>query len=94
MQNHTRTCSIDPENNEESLNEEANSCTLPSCSWKDHQSKSIQAQKLIATLPQRADTSRAAFSLSFDFKISDQDRSGYHQVLVGKFGIMIIDFES
>ena len=63
MQNHTRTCSIDPDNNEESLSEEVQSCTLPACSWKDHYNKEMFANQnlKIATLPQRADTSRATF---------------------------------
>ena len=61
MQNHTRSCSIDPENNEEPLNEEAQSCTLPTCSWKDHYNQEIAVNKMMATLPQRADTTRATF---------------------------------
>ena len=61
MQNHTRTCSIDPDNNEEPLNEEAQSCTLPTCDWKDWDSKSIGTDRQIATLPIRSDTSKAFF---------------------------------
>ena len=63
MQNHTRTCSIDPGNNEEPLNEEVQSCTLPACSWKDHYNKEMFANQnlKIATLPQRTDTSSHAF---------------------------------
>ena len=67
MQNRTRTCSIDPDNNEEPLNEEAQSCTLPTCTWKDHQSKEMVSgtARYIVTLPLRADTSRATFRLGF-----------------------------
>ena len=67
MQNHTRTCSIDPDNNAEPLNEEAQSCTLPACSWKDHYSKEMVGDQVgfSTTLPQRADTSRATFRLGF-----------------------------
>ena len=61
MRNHTRTCSIDPDNNEEPLNEEAQSCTLPTCDWKDWDSKSIGTDRQIATLPIRSDTSKAFF---------------------------------
>ena len=65
MQNRTRTCSIDPDNNEEPLNEEAQSCTLPTCTWKDHKSKKLEKDLSmhIVTLPPRADTSRATFRL-------------------------------
>ena len=61
-QNRTRTCSIEPENNEESLNEVApNACTLPTCHFTNENTHSIQGQKLIGQIPARSDTSKSIF---------------------------------
>ena len=61
-QNRTRTCSIEPENNEESLNEVSpDPCELPTCHYQNMGSYSIQGQRLIGQLPARPDASKSIF---------------------------------
>ena len=64
-QNRTRTCSIEPDNNEESLNEVSpNACTLPSCHHRTDPGISISYNNLVVTLPTRPDSSKAIFRAS------------------------------
>lgn len=61
-QNRTRTCSIEPENYEESLNEVSpDPCELPTCHYQNTGSYSVQGQRLIAQLPARPDASKSIF---------------------------------
>ena len=61
-QNRTRTCSIEPDNNEESLNEVASdACTLPVCHFKADNVYQIQGQQLIGEIPARSDVSKSIF---------------------------------
>ena len=70
VQNRTRTCSIEPENNEESL-EEVSPCALPTCHFKMTQPTQISKDNLVATLPARPDSSKAIFRQIFTSNFYD-----------------------
>ena len=66
VQNRTRTCSIESENNEELLEEVSpNPCALPTCHFKMTQPTQISPSNLVATLPARPDSSKAIFRQIF-----------------------------